>query len=140
MKPISVLKSLVVADVVGLALHVVVAFSTLTTLPSPLREYAKKQAQADITATDLVVFAVAVPAMLALLVAWRGLWVQKKWAPTLYAVAWLGAGLASLGLGPTVEAASSTLMGHVGCCVSGAILGMTMLPSCYPFGAPRIDS
>lgn len=93
-------------------------------LPPPLKEYLKAEADRGIAAGDIVFLVGGIIFVLAALIASAGLFFLQKWARWLYLAATFVAYAAMLFSGPSVEHAVAGTVGDLTVLISGVILGM----------------
>src|SRR5262245_40669531 len=119
------LRTLIIVEV-GLTIASLVASVALQpTLPAPLQDYLRADADAPARAMDLAA-AVGVALVMALmLTAWIGLWRFWKVAPPLLLASWIGVGAVTLLAGPTVQTTAETVIYTAWAVVGGVLLSMS---------------
>ena len=92
-------------------------------LPEPLREYLAAESESW-SGTDTAMLCVGVPVLIALIIAWIGLW--RLWPPArpLYLYSWLASIVMVAFLGPSVSSAIGYMLGEGAILAAGFILGL----------------
>ena len=108
------------------------------TLPAPLREYVEQRRNADPTTMEWVVFALAVPLIIAMIKSWIALFRFRWWARRATVGTSVAATMTLSFMGPTVEPGIATALNYASSMLFGAVLAMAYCsPAALWFDASR---
>jgi hypothetical protein len=119
----TLLRLAIVAEVLFGMLGAVADIMLERHLPEPLREYLAAESESW-SSTDTAVLLIAVPVLIALIVAWIGLW--RLWPPArpLYLYSWIASIVIVAFTGPAVSSAVGYMFGEGAILAAGFILGL----------------
>ena len=120
----TVLRTLIVVELVSALLGIYADIVLQSSFPPPLQSYLMTQAQGPLSVGDAFSVAIVLPLIVALFVAWVGLWFLKRWARTLYTVLVVVFLVVTLFLGPVVTSAFAAMLYSVSALAGGVILGL----------------
>jgi hypothetical protein len=123
----TILRALIVVELASALLGIYADIALQSSLPAPLHAYLTAQSQGPLTIGGALTFAILVPMFAALVVAWVGLWLLKRWARTLYTALIVVFLVVTLFLGPVVASALAAMLYTVSSIAAGVILGLVWL-------------
>ena len=124
MKTATVLRIAIVAEYILVALSVILSFTLEDSLPPPLRDYVKAEAEREITRSELLLMVPMLILIVAAVVASVGLFMLKEWARWCYLAATGGGSTLLVFMDPSVQHAVTEGVGNFTVIVSGVILGI----------------
>jgi hypothetical protein len=120
----TLLRTLIVAEIALGIISIVVSLVTESSLPEPLRAFLEVDSEADVTAQEMVLLAVAIPLIGLLLVSSIGLFFFWRPARILYLITMIVGLLLTPFFGPYVDAGWGTMFEDAAVIISGVILAL----------------
>lgn len=124
MASLTVLRTLIIVELVSALLGIYADIALQSTFPPQLQVYLFIQSQGPFGAGDALKSVVLVAFIVALVVAWVGLWFVKRWARTLYATLVIISLVLTLFLGPVVTSAFAAALYSISSLAAGVMLGL----------------
>lgn len=124
MSLITLLRILIAAEIVFAVGGVLLELLLESTLPQPLRAYLTAQSEAPLAWKDLLAVALAVPLLVATIVAWITTLAFWRFAPALYLASHVAGVLLLPFLGPTVQTAVGTALDTAMNLIGGIVIGL----------------
>ena len=115
---------LVTSSVLVAIIGVVVSFAGESSLPAPLSDYLAAQWEADLTAGDILVAAVAIPLLIALVVSIIGLYRFWRFARPLTVIVWMAGLILQVFSGPTVNSGLATSLNEFAAVLTGIVIAV----------------
>ena len=124
MAPITVLRTLIIVELVSALLGTYADIALQSTFPLELQAYLLTESQGPLGAGDVLKGVVFGALLVAVVVAWVGLWLLKRWARTLYTTLVVISLVVTLFLGPVVTSALGAALYSISSLAGGVILGL----------------
>ena len=124
MPPITVLRMLIVVELLSALLGIYADIALQATFPPELQAYLLTESQGPFSAGDAVKGVFFLALVVALIVAWVGLWLLKRWARTLYTTLVVISLVMTLFLGPVVTSAFAAALYSISSLAGGIMLGL----------------
>lgn len=137
MSTATLLRVFILAELVTSLLAMYVDFALASSLPAPLQTYLLTRSRGPFDFGDVFALSVIVPLFVALVVAWIGLWMLKRWARVLYTALVVVSLVVTLFVGPIVTSALGAMLYSASSLAAGVILGIIWLSELRTsFGSP----
>ncbi len=124
MASVTVLRTLIIVELVSALLGIYADIALRSAFPPELQVYLFTQSQGPFGAGEALELVVLVVFIVALVVAWVGLWLLKRWARTLYATLVVISLVLTLFLGPVVTSALAAALYSISSLAAGVMLGL----------------
>jgi hypothetical protein len=118
------LRSLIVAEIAVGILYIIVSFFSEASLPAELRAYEEAQSEASLTRGDFVQLAVAIPLVIAALLARIGLFFFWRFARPLFLITLIADVLLTPLFGVSIETGWGQMLDQAAVVVSGVVLAL----------------
>jgi hypothetical protein len=127
MRPVTILRTLIIIEIVSTLLGMYADIALEATFPPELRAYLLTQSQGAFGAKETLTAVILAAFLVALVVAWVGLWFMKRWARTLYTTLVVIGLVLTLFLGPVVTSAFAAALYSIATLAGGVMLGLLWL-------------
>ena len=124
MAPLTVLRTLIIVELVSALLGIYADIALQSTFPRELQVYLFTQSQGPFSTGEALKVVVLVAFIVALVVAWVGLWFVKRWSRTLYVTVVIISLVLTLFLGPVVTSALAAALYSISSLAAGVMLGL----------------
>ena len=134
---VRILKALVAAEAIFSILSMTIGLALEKDLPSSLQAFISEQNSQPMNFARGIVSLVA---LVAVVVAWIGLWRLKVWARTLYSIASVAGFLVMPFYGPVVSDGTANMVGQLAVTAGGATLALIWLSPISNYFNPSNES